>query len=168
MNAKLIIEGREFDLEILDEELQKLVSKSKKTGYERVGKGEKFFAANHFGQCLECVGSGTGIEEAMYDIGNYYSDKTVADNNIRADNLMRQLRRFSTKSRTRPLFWGDEWKNKWSIFYNYEYNRMDVWDSYNCKEFGGIYFDKKEAAELAIKEFHDELMWYFNEYKDSL
>lgn len=33
---------------------------------------------------------------------------------------------------------------------------------------GIIYFDSGEAAQLAIETFHDELIWYFTEYKDSL
>ena len=36
------------------------------------------------------------------------------------------------------------------------------------KLFGGIYFDTESAVSLAIETFHDELIWYFTEYKDSL
>ena len=33
---------------------------------------------------------------------------------------------------------------------------------------GTILFDSEETAQAAIDEFHDELIWYFTEYKDSL
>ena len=34
--------------------------------------------------------------------------------------------------------------------------------------YGIIYFDSVQIAQLAINTFHDELVWYFTEYKDSL
>lgn len=43
MNAKLIVEGKEFDIKILNPALQKLVAPPKKTGYERVNIGDSFF-----------------------------------------------------------------------------------------------------------------------------
>ena len=39
MKAKLIVDGKEFPIEIQDLELQKLLTPQKKTGYERVGAG---------------------------------------------------------------------------------------------------------------------------------
>lgn len=38
MIAKLIVEGKEFPIEIQDPELQKMLAPPKKTGYERVDK----------------------------------------------------------------------------------------------------------------------------------
>jgi hypothetical protein len=104
----------------------------------------------------------------MYEIGNYYSDKTVAENNIRADKLMRQLRRFAVEHRKNELDWNDEWQEKWSIFYDSQAKRLGAWDAYTSRELSSIYFDYKEVAELAIETFRDELMWYFTKYKDSI
>ncbi len=169
MNAKLIVEGKEFDIEILDTELQELVSKSKnKTGYERVGNGERFFFDTHFGPCLEGADTGKRVDETMYDIGNYYSDKTIAENNIRADKLMRQLRRFAVEHRKNEFDWNNEEQEKWSIFYDANVKRLQAWDSYTSREFNSIYFDSIETVDLVINMFGDELLWYFTEYKDSL
>ena len=46
MKAKLIVEGKEFPIEIQDPELQKLLSSQKKTGYERVDAGQKYWIQN--------------------------------------------------------------------------------------------------------------------------
>ena len=35
MKAKLVVEGKEFDIEILDPKLQELIAPKKKTGYVR-------------------------------------------------------------------------------------------------------------------------------------
>ena len=43
MKAKLIVDGKEFPIEIQDPELQKLLTSQKKTGYERVGAGQAYW-----------------------------------------------------------------------------------------------------------------------------
>jgi hypothetical protein len=170
MKAKLIVEGREFELEILDEELQKLVSEHKvHTGYERARNHAKFFCASHLGQCLECIDNGEEVYSQIYNSGNYYSDKHIAENNTRADNLMRQLRRFSVEHRNDEFNWCDSEQGKWSIFYDAVNGAtLDAWDVYTSREFNSVYFDSYKTAKFAIETFHDELMWYFTEYKDSL
>ena len=167
MKAKLIVEGREFPIEILDEELKKLISDSKKTGYERCN--DKTYFTESFGYVLERMDDGEAIDESYYKCSNYYSDKAVAENNTRADNLMRQLRRFAVEHRKNAFDWCDSEEEKWSIFYDAVNGaKLDAWDSYTSREFNSIYFDSYKTAKLAIETFHNELMWYFTEYKDSL
>lgn len=43
MKAKLIAEGKEFPIEILDPELQKMLVPQKKTGYERVSERQMYW-----------------------------------------------------------------------------------------------------------------------------
>ena len=43
MKAKLIVEGKEFPIEIQDPELQKLLTPQKKTGYERIDKPNTYY-----------------------------------------------------------------------------------------------------------------------------
>jgi hypothetical protein len=103
----------------------------------------------------------------IYDSANYYSNFEVATNNARADKLMRQLRRFAVEHREKELNWiGDEHKH--FIEFDYESNEIytDWWSS--LRQFGTIFFDSEETADLAIETFRDELLWYFTEYEDSL
>ena len=168
MKAKLIVEGKEFPIEIQDPELQKLLTSQKKTGYERVGAGQKYWVQNIRGDV--CWGTEsvyfTGNNE-FYDSANYYSDETIAKNNARADNLMRQLRRFAVEHRKKDIDWSDESQGKYYI-YNVVNTKNLAVDCRITKLFNSIYFDSEETAQLAIETFHDELVWYFNEYKDSL
>lgn len=168
MKAKLIVEGKEFPIEIQDPELEKLLQPKKKTGYERVEKGSEYFYI-----CSDAsVGNIDDARDASsnddYDAANYYSDKTVAENNARADKLMRQLRRFSVEHRKDAVYWCREAIEKWSIIYDYANNRLVPDNHWQCREAFAIYFETKEIANLAIETFHDELIWYFTEYKDSL
>ena len=169
MKAKLIIEGKEIEIEISEEECKKLQSsEEKKTGYERVTESDIYFYSYPNGcvetACEDCY----NIDDECYESANYYSDKTVAENNTRADKLMRQLRRFSVEHRECEINLNDMNTKKFCIYYNYRDNELEPDFLFSEKAFGTIYFDSEETAQAAIDEFHDELIWYFTEYKDSL
>ena len=169
MKAKLIIENKEIEIEISEEEYKKLQpSEEKKTGYERVPESDIYFYANTKGDvetaCEDCY----DIDDEYYESANYYSDKTVAENNARADKLMRQLRRFSVEHRERGVNLNDTNTKKYCIYYDYGNNTLGAAFTLCAKTFGTILFDSEETARAAIDESHDELIWYFTEYKDSL
>ena len=166
MKAKLIIEDKEIEVEISEEEYKKL--QPSETGYERVPESDIYFYANTKGDvetaCEDCY----DIDDECYESANYYSDKTVAENNTRADKLMRQLRRFAVEHRERGVNLNDINTEKYYICYDYEGNELGTTFTFVARVFGVIYFDSEETAQAAIDEFRDELMWYFTEYKDSL
>ena len=169
MKAKLIIEDKEIEVEISEEEYKKLQpSEEKKTGYERVPESDIYFYANTKGDvetaCEDCY----DVDDEYYESANYYSDKTVAENNARADNLMRQLRRFAVQHREPGINFNNATTEKYYICYDYASDELGVSSVVFSRNFGAIYFDSREVANAAIDKFHDELIWYFNEYKDSL
>ena len=166
MKAKLIVEGKEFDIEINDPELVKLVKPPKKTGYERADKGNNYFYIVDADVCPMDEDYAAGDNDS-YEVANYYSDRTVAKNNARADKLMRQMRRFAVEHRENEL----DWKPsicKYRIQYNWKLKQLEVDSNDVCQVCGVIYFDSRKTANLAIEAFHDELIWYFTEYKDSM
>lgn len=168
MKAKLVVEGKEFDIEILDPKLQELIAPKKKTGYERVefngdyythlSSGDIHHSQDHKGKC----------DNVTYDVANYYSSKEVAENNARADNLMRQLRRFAVEHRSKELNWNDFCQRKFYIGYDCKRKVFDVECDTDYITSHTVYFDSYESAEDAISVFSSELKWYFTEYKDSL
>ena len=165
MKAKLIVEGKEFDIEIFDPELQKIV-KPKHTGYEKTK--EYWTDVSGTGGGSKSVAIGASFEQALYDAANYYSDKTVCVNNARADKLMRNLRRFAVEHRKEKLDWSDDNQNKYTINFDHDDSTFDIDYWVSISEFGALFFDSQETAQLAIDTFRDELIWYFTEYKDSL
>lgn len=169
MKARLIVDGKEIEVEISEEEYKKLQSsEEKKTGYERVSEDDDYFYASSRGYvetaCEDCY----DVDDEYYESANYYSDKTVAENNARADKLMRQLRRFAVKHREDGTDFNDINTAKFYIYYEYRNNKLEIASTFSAEVFGTIHFDSKEAIQAAIDEFHDELIWYFTEYKDSL
>ena len=169
MKAKLIIEGKEIEIEISEEEYKKLQpSEEKETGYERVSESDIYFYANSRGYVETGTEDYCSIDNEYYESANYYSDKTVAENNARADKLMRQLRRFSVEHRGHGVNLNDTNTEKYYICYDYEDNELGTTFTFCARVFGVIYFHSEGTAQAAINEFHDELIWYFTEYKDSL
>ena len=169
MKAKLIVDGNEFPIEIQEPELQKLLTPQKKTGYEHVDAGQKYWLQDMSGNICWATESIYFTENNEdYNSANYYSDETVARNNSRADTLMRQLRRFAVEHRNKKMNWANEEMRKYYICIKYDTNELIYDFVYVTRGISMIYFDTKDAVELAIKTFHDELVWYFTEYKDSL
>ena len=169
MKAKLIIKGKEIEIEISEEEYKKLQpSEEKKTGYERVPESDVYFFAYPSGcvetACEDCY----NVDDEYYESANYYSDKTVAKNNARADNLIRQLRRFAVEHRECEVNFNSTKTEKHYIYYDCTHGELGTTFTVCTRVFGVIYFDSEEIANAAINEFHDELIWYFTEYKDSL
>lgn len=169
MKAKLIIEDKEIEIEISEEEYKKLQpSEEKKTGYERVPKNGHYFYEFGKGDVESDVEDCYDIDNEYYESANYYSDKTVAENNARADKLMRQLRRFSVEHRGRGVDFNSTETAKHYIYYDCVRDELRTTYTFYAGVFGVIYFDSEETANAAIDAFHDELIWYFTEYKDSL
>lgn len=170
---KVTIDGKEYEckrvvmdndnVEILLEEDSK-----KETGYERVGTGVNYYLATNRNEILVLPESNCDLDCDYYDNANYYSSEEIAKNNTRADRLMRQLRRFSVENRKNDINWIGNKECGYRIVYNHQKSIIEISCSFIVENFGTIYFDSQELARRAIKEFKDELIWYFTEYKDSL
>ena len=142
MKAKLIIEDKEIEIEISEEEYKKL--QPSETGYERVPENCDFYyessgATVELGFDERCY-----IDDKYYDIANYYSSDFVAENNARADKLMRQIRRFSVEHRGHWFNPNDTNTKKYCIYYDYGNNTLGTAFTLCAKTFGTIRFDSKK------------------------
>ena len=168
MKATLVIEGKEFPIEINDPELQKLVApQPKKTGYEKVDCARSYFSTYPSGKVDAFTATDSVFDNEVYIGANYYSNITVAENNARADKLMRQLRRFAVEHRNNNIEWTP---HSVKCIIRFSHGSNELYINHECfgHDFGAIVFDSDDAAQLAINTFRDELIWYFTEYKDSL
>ena len=170
-NARLIVDGKEIEI-LLDEENLEKLTYNRKTGYERASCGSHYFTDRHgeVESYKEAEDWTVNYKDAerMYKSGDYYSDPGVAANNVRADKLMKQLRRFAVENRKVDLDWDDSHQIKYYLLYSYTKKKIDIGASFSWRYPGQIYFDTREAAELALKTYRYELLWYFTDYHDSL
>ena len=168
MKAKLKLEnGKEIAVTITEEQLEKLKKPVIKTGYERVGYEDKYFTIDGDSIIREQMDD-SEYDSSIYENANYYSDETVAENNARADTLMRKLRRFAVEHNDEKIDWNSVAQSKFFIAFNYDTGNFEIDEDTWYRPFGVIAFDSYTTAQGAIEEFKDELIWYFTEYKDSL
>ena len=160
---QITIDGKVYDLVPHGE----ATPKPKKTGYERAERDGKYFLE------WACCGEADSDEDEYDTYGNtafknagYYTDEKLAEDNIRADRLLRRLRRFSAIHRKNKIDWENSNRTKFHIIFDYDEEGLLVSNRCIIRHFGEIYFDTKELAAKAIEEFKDDLMWYFTEYKD--
>lgn len=165
--CKLIVDGKEIVCQISEEQLAQL-QENKKTGYERVTTGENYFAIDECGEVNEYEEEYCLNDNVSFNVANYYSDRTLAENDERYYRLHRQLKRFAVENRKKKIDWEDGKHVKYYLSYRPDLKEIEVLSAVTTKDFSQIYFDSQETAERAVEKFKDELIWYFTEYKDSL
>lgn len=181
MKVNINLNGKTAELDIPDEKLVELglMEKTKPTGYERVAPGILYWCydSTHTGPIA--VNDTNSVDIHRYSEANYYSSMVVTQNNLRADRLMRRLRRFAAENGGIPS--AEDWKDvtvkKYCIYASHgsilddtatknpEIRYIDI---YSARDAFQIYFKSKEACKKAIEEFKDELTWYFTEYQAML
>lgn len=155
-------------LKLTDEQIQEILTQTQKpkTGWERVKKGEEYFK-NGETQTWKEEERGESLDSTHYEYANYFTSETIAQNILRVQELQRKLWR-----RNAELCEKVDWKNpekiKYCIDYNVDENKLCIIFCLSLNEFGQIYFDTKEHAEQVMDEFHDELIWYFTQFKSRM
>lgn len=172
MKVTLTHGDKSVELDLTAEQMASLGLKEekKKTGYERVEIGSLYLVDGAQNLLTTLLDHRDILDNAHYEIARYYSDKTVAENNSRADTLMRKLRRFAAENGGIPKCeeWLDSRSRKYCVGYEVSENKLvDDWNA-QFKIQGVVYFKTEEACQKAIEEFHDELIWYFTEYQAML
>lgn len=167
-----ISEGQLKELGLV-EQLKKLglLEERSRTGYERVKKDEMYYVINTKDDSMINVKEFKDeTDEQYYNIGNYYNDKVIAENNARADRLLRQLRQWQAANDKAISIsdWKNDEINKYFITYNYRSSLFEIGRSSQRREPNIIYFTTKGKVTEAIKNFRNELEWYFSEYQQRL
>ena len=159
---KVTIQGKEIDLELTDEQ-KAVVERALRpqTGWERANQEYFFILDNNKEQSYE---GHSRCNDDDYNNANYFNNKELIKNIIRAQTLQRKLWRRSAEL-CKKIDWNDN-KEKYCI--NYDYNDFYIGVRFSMRNFGQVYFDTKEHAEQVLEEFRDELTWYFTEFKSRM
>lgn len=172
MKVELKMNDKSVQAEISEEQLKELglVEDKPKTGYERVDEDESYFVDDTINDGHEVLGGRTLVNNLYYINGNYYNDKSIVENNARADRLLRQLRRWQAQN-DEPISvedWKNDKINKYCIAYNYSLNELNTGMERRLRRPNAIYFSTFQKTEEAIEVFRDELLWYFTKYQQRL
>lgn len=152
--AKLIINGKTYEVQLTDEQVTEIEKPKKVTGFERVEEGESCFSIDATGT----IYSRNVYFEVLYNNANYYSDESLAEWCNRNDALNRQMRRWAAEHNDEPIDWNKR-NAKYYIYYDYEDSIVVVNDTQYCAHFGEIFFFDYVTAKAAVEEFGDEIKW---------
>lgn len=171
MKVELKVNDKTVQVEMTEEQLKELGVIKPRTGYERREEcnNKKYYFVNAEGLVIEEKDTAL-FDQNCYEVGNFYSNKMIAENNARADRLQRCLRQWQALN-DKPISqsdWEDNGKSKWCIMYSYGAEELYVNNFYYTRLPNVIYFTTQEKAEEAIEVFKDELLWYFTEYQQRL
>lgn len=163
-----------FDEEVTALELKEILDaekKTKKTGYERAGKGETYSTINSLKEVTTFINDEflEIYKEKRFEAANYFNDEKLCENIARAEILKYQLRRFAALNGGIPS--QADWKNshvaKYEIIGESD-NFIHATKNFESRDVGVIYFKDIEACKKAIEIFKDELLWYFTEFEEML
>lgn len=173
MKATISANGKTVQVEMTEEQAKilGLVEERSRTGYERVDEDDSYFVDDTINDGHEVIGGGgTLVNDLYYNNGNYYNDETIVENNARADKLFRCLRQWQAQNDKAISI--SDWKNegiiKYFIAYNYRSSLFEIGRCSRRREPNIIYFTTKDKVSKAVKNFRDELEWYFTEYQQRL
>lgn len=160
--------GKPIELELTEEQIEVLKQvEKKKTGWEKVKERESYWVYDAYDKILEFHETSDYQDDRLFSHANYFSDNSLAQNIIRAQELQRKLWRRSAEL-CEKVDWSDGKINKCGILYDCHSRRLWVSVSQKFYGFGHVYFDTKEHAEKVMNEFHDELIWYFTKFESRM
>lgn len=175
MKATISANGKTIKTEITEEQAKELglVEDKPKTGYERVDEDESYFVDDTINDGHEVLGGRILVNNLYYINGNYYNDKSIVENNARADRLLRKLRQWQALN-DEPVNKRDLMQLIFTIGYDYKKDDagndagLYAYSYHRPVSFGEIHFSTRDKVKEAINVFKDELTWYFTEYQQRL
>lgn len=174
MKVEIKANGKTIEAEISKEQAKELGLIAKKnTGYEQVEYRDEYYSVNVLGGVDDTCDVGLITDKAAYFDGNYYSDKKIAENNAKADRLLRKLRQWQALN-DEPVNKRDLMQLIFTIGYDYKKDDagndagLYAYSYHRPVSFGEIHFSTRDKVKEAINVFKDELTWYFTEYQQRL
>lgn len=174
MKATISANGKTIKTEITEEQAKELgLIAKKKTGQERVEYRDEYYSVNVLGGVDDTCDVGLITDKAAYFDGNYYSDEKIAENNAKADRLLRKLRQWQALN-DEPVNKRDLMQLIFTIGYDYKKDDagndagLYAYSYHRPVSFGEIHFSTRDKVKEAINVFKDELTWYFTEYQQRL
>ena len=160
-------------IEINGVKYKRIEEEQKPTGWERSDEYYPLWndGSGIHGEYTEMSDWNTLVDDTRYNAGMYFSDKELARNMTRAVSLFLRMNRFAAQHQKNKIDLFDP-NDVFVIDYNY-YTHCDISAIAVCPDSDiispfQVYFDSRETAEAAIEEFHDDLIWYLTEFKNTM
>lgn len=152
----IYIDGVEYKA---DKELIDLIKNHANNGlsnsFERQVIGTDYYCIGTDGVVHKTTELGTSLDDKRYEIGNYCTNEDLLERRAAEEVLLRKMWRFSLTHDGDKIDWNNGDTQKWFLALHPEKNIVILY-IHIFREPGVIYFNSKEVAEEAKKEFGKE------------
>lgn len=149
MENYLVINGKRVDL--TEEQIEQLgLEIEKKSPFARV-KNENYFYIDYGGR-IDIFNDNQSIDERLFKIANYCTDKEIMTARAKEEVLSRLLWRFSMENGGDKIDWNDRNQVKYRIIRDHYLNKWCVINNDTDCTLSAIYFTNRKVAEKAIDE----------------
>ena len=163
MENYICINGKKAEL--TEEQLKALgIELPKKSPFERVEKGEKYYCIEALGNVCSYTEDYYGIDTQAYDIANYCTDKSIMEQRALHETLNRLLWRYSMEHDGDKINW-DNYVCNYRIARHRSNGKFFVDFNDGSQDVCAVYFYTKEIALNAIEEIVKPFMKAHPEFK---
>jgi hypothetical protein len=162
MKAILKINDKEIEVEVSEEQIEKLTEK-KKSPFAKSANGGTYYAIDFDGSIDTCTDYNTDCDSDAYKVANYCTDYNIIQQQAYRETLNRLLWRWQYEN-DEPCDW-ESFGAKYGIYFNTGTNEFEVLFANSCKV-QTIYFTTKAKAYWAIEEVvkpfmkeHPDFVW---------
>lgn len=164
MTDFIYVDGVEYEP---DKELVDLIKSHANNGlsnrFERQVIGTGYYCIGTDGVVHEATELGTSLDDKRYEIGNYCTNEDLLKKRAAEETLLRKMWRFSLTHDGDKIDWNNEDTQKWYLSYTFE-GGIVISHVYLLHQIGIIYFNSRDVAEEAKKEFEKEFKEVYGNY----
>jgi len=168
----IMLNGKRVDL--TEEQLEKLGIKVEveveKDCFKRVNATKCYYFTNAIGDLSSMPDYGTLLDDQLYKVANYCTDKSLMQQRTLHETLDRLLWRFSMQNDGDKIDWSNQSIKKYFIAYDYRTKKFEpdyIYSSYGSSiKYYVEYFYSAEVTQRAIYEIvlpfmkeHPEFVW---------
>lgn len=152
----IYIDGVEYkaDKELIDL-IKSHANSSLDNSFKRQMKGADYYFIGNEGVVHKDTDLEMPVDNNRYEIGSYCTNEELLKKRVAEENLFRKMWRFSLTHDGDKIDWNNENTQKWYLGLDSK-KGVIISGVYVLRQMGVIYFNSKEAAEEAQKEFGKE------------
>lgn len=164
MTDFIYVDGVEYkaDKELIDL-IKGHANSSLDNSFKRQMKGADYYFIGNEGVVHKDTDLRMPVDNKRYEIGNYCANEELLKKRAAEENLLRKMWRFSLTHDGDKIDWNNEDTKKWYLSYTFE-GGIVISHVYLLHQIGVIYFNSREVAEEAKKEFGKEFKEVYGNY----
>ena len=165
MTDFIYVDGVEYkaDKELVDL-IKNHANKGLSNSFERQVIGTDYYCIGTDSVAHKTTELGTSLDDKRYEIGNYCTNEDLLKKRASEETLLRKMWRFSLTHGGDKIDWSNEDTYKWYLGFDSKRREVIVSFVIALRQTGVIYFNSREVAEEAKKEFGKEFKEVYGNY----